>query len=129
MQVRALRSLTRNQRGNLTVEFLLGTMMAVALLAAIIGQVAIVALGVVACESAARDAAVAAARGNDPVLAARKAAPDWEVTVSSPVRVRESSYSGVRVSVTLKVPALPIRMLADRGFTITRTATMPDETG
>lgn len=118
-----------DQRGSQVVEYLLVTPLAVALLGAILGQLALAALGLIACEAAARDAAVAAARGNDPVLAARKAAPDWDLVVSPAEEVVSGSYRGVRVSVTLTVPVLPLQFLPDRGFPITRTATMPSETG
>lgn len=121
--------LAREQRGSQTIEYLLVTPLAVMLLAAILGQLALAAVGLITCEAAARDAAVAAARGNDPVLAARKAAPDWNVRVTDPVEVRSGSYHGVQVTVTLTVPALPLRVLAGRGFEVSRTATMPSERG
>lgn len=127
--VRLLRRLRGEERGAQTIEFLLAMPLAVALIAAILGQLALAAVGLVTCEAAARDAALAASRGNDPVLAARKAAPDWDVSVSEPRYDRSTSYHGVQVTVSLTVPALPLRMLAGRGFVISRTATMPVERG
>lgn len=124
-----MRRLIREQRGSQTVEYLLVTPLAIALIAAVLGQLTLAAIGLVTCEAAARDAAIAAARGNDPLLAARQAAPDWELRVSPPRPVRSGSYRGVQVTVTMTVPALPLRMLAGKGFTIQRTATMPVETG
>lgn len=119
----------RDEQGAQMVEYVLITPLVVVFLAALLGQLALAAVGLITCESAARDAAVAAARGNDPLLAARKAAPDWNVAVSEPEDVRSGDYHGVRVSVTLTVPALPVRMFAGRSLPITRTATMPTEKG
>ena len=124
-----LRQLTREQRGAQLVEYLLITPAVIVLLAAILGQVTLAAMGMIACESAARDAAVAAARGNDPLLAARKAAPDWDVTIAGPEDVSSGDYHGVKVTVSLTVPALPIHMLAGHGLPISRTVTMPTERG
>lgn len=111
------------------MEYLVITPLAIVLLAALLGQLTLAAMGLVACEAAARDAAVAAARGNTPELAARKAAPDWQVKVSRPRRVVQGDYEGVSVTVTLTVPAMPFRMLRGRGVTVSRTATMPVEGG
>lgn len=125
--LRFLRSVVRDQQGSQTVEYLLATPLAVVFLAALLGQLSLAAVGLITCESAARDAAVAAARGNDPLLAARKAAPDWNVTVTDPEEVESGSYRGVRVTVSMDIPALPIRFLEGRTLRITRTATMPSE--
>jgi hypothetical protein len=103
------------------------TPIAIVFLAVVLAQIALAAVGIITCESAARDAAVAAARGNDPLLAARKAAPDWNVTVTGPEDVESGSYHGVRVTVSMEIPVLPLRMLAGRSFPISRTATMPSE--
>jgi hypothetical protein len=122
-----LRRLAQEQRGSQTVEYLVATPIAILFLAMVIGQLALAAVGLITCEAAARDAAVAATRGNDPLLAARQAAPDWNVAVSDPEQVQYGSYRGVRVTVSLKIPVLPVRMLAGRSFPIARTVTMPAE--
>jgi hypothetical protein len=117
----------QDQRGSQTVEYLLITPLAVALLAAVLGQMALAAVGLITCEAAARDAAVAASRGNSPVIAAKKAAPDWDVKVSGPQDVSQGSYEGVQVTVELTIPALPIRFVEGQSFTVRRTVTMPKE--
>lgn len=124
-----MRRLWQGERGSQVIEYLMITPLAIMLLAAIIGQTTLAAMGLVACEAAARDAAVAAARGNDPVLAARQAAPNWNVAVSKPEEVKDGSYVGIKVSVSLTVPVLPLKFLPNQGFVITRSATMPKEKG
>lgn len=126
---RLCRRVRAEQGGSQTVEYLLATPLALALLALILGQLTAAALGLIACEAAARDAALAAARGHDPVVAARRAAPGWHLVVSPPERAEGSGYEGIRVRVTLTVPGLPVRLLAGRSLAITRWATVPAERG
>lgn len=39
------------------------------------------------------------------------------------------NYVGIKVSVSLTVPVLPLKFLPNQGFVITRSATMPKEKG
>lgn len=121
----------RGERGSLSVEFL-GWLPWLLLVAALAGQVLIVAGTVTNAENAARTGARAAALGEDPLLAASASLPGWLQPHAAVRRhpaadscAGPSSDDANRVVVCVAVPLLLPWVSLDP-IQITRTAEMPD---
>lgn len=114
-----------SQRGSQVVEYLLLTPLVVALVAAVTAQMVAAALAALTSASSARDGALAAVRGQDPLLAARQAAPGWQVAVTEVQAVTGGEVAGVRVQVTVQVPVVPLRALPLGPLAVTCSAAVP----
>jgi hypothetical protein len=117
----------REQRGSQTLE-LAALLPILVLTALVIWQVTLAAYTVVVAEAAARDAARAAAVGNDPVNAARRAVTGLSVRVQcipDDCSGRDNGFGPeVTVSVTVIAPTVA-PFLRQWPIPITRQVTMP----
>lgn len=124
---RALDRYWQEQRGSQTIE-LAGLLPILVLTTLLIWQVTLAAYTVVVAEAAARDAARAAAVGNDPTLAARRAVSGLSVHVECVPDDCNPIDAGYGLEVTVRVTVVSPTVapfLRKWPIPITRQVTMP----